>query len=217
MTQSPLDRVRRGYDAVATQYAEHLFGELASKPFDREALAAFAARHAGRGRVLDIGTGPGHVARFLADHGAEVVGLDISPAMVAEARRRSPDMTFVEGDFRAPPAGLGTFAGAVAFYALVHTPPGELTATFASLAALLEPGGELLLALHLGDGATHVEELWGVAVDMRFEMFEERAVLDALEAAGYRTTWSQVREPYPDVEYPSRRLYASAVLQGARM
>src|SRR5205085_1161549 len=52
-----------------------------------------------RGTVLDVATGTGAVAReLLAQRGCTVVGLDQSPEMLAEARRRLPaDVKLVEG------------------------------------------------------------------------------------------------------------------------
>ena len=54
-------------------------------------------------RVLDVATGPGYVAGAAAASGATVVGLDFSPPMIAEARRRYPDIEFHEGDAEALP------------------------------------------------------------------------------------------------------------------
>ena len=49
--------------------------------------------------VLDVGCGTGHLTAALADRGAsEVVGLDLSAAMLAAARRHYPALRFVEGD-----------------------------------------------------------------------------------------------------------------------
>ena len=41
--------------------------------------------------MIEVGCGPGHVTAYLAEAGADATGLDLSPGMVAEARRRFPD------------------------------------------------------------------------------------------------------------------------------
>jgi SAM-dependent methyltransferase len=46
------------------------------------------------GQVVDLGCGSGIWARALADSGYEVVGVDLSPAMIELARRRVPEATF---------------------------------------------------------------------------------------------------------------------------
>lgn len=48
-------------------------------------------------RVLDVGCGTGALTRAIADAGARVVGIDASPAMLAEARQAYPDLDFREG------------------------------------------------------------------------------------------------------------------------
>ncbi|MEO6509964.1 MAG: DUF480 domain-containing protein, partial [Nocardioides sp.] len=101
-------KVRATYDAVATAYGDRLGDELDRKPFDRWLLGRVAA--ASPGPVVDVGTGPGHVAAYLAVAGADVTGVDLSPGMVEEARRRFPDLTFTVGSLTGllrPPAAAG--------------------------------------------------------------------------------------------------------------
>jgi trans-aconitate methyltransferase len=49
-------------------------------------------------RILDLGCGTGHLTRRIADAGAEVVGLDIDPGMIEQARRHYPGLRFEQGD-----------------------------------------------------------------------------------------------------------------------
>ncbi len=49
-------------------------------------------------RILDLGCGTGQLTALIAETGAEVVGLDNSPAMVEEARRLHPQLEFKEAD-----------------------------------------------------------------------------------------------------------------------
>lgn len=67
--------VRDGYDSAAEAYAEHLAAELDHKPLDRHLLNRFAEGARDRGLVADLGCGPGHVARYLHEHGVTVVGI----------------------------------------------------------------------------------------------------------------------------------------------
>jgi SAM-dependent methyltransferase len=82
MHTKAVDQVREDYDRIAAEYARRLFGELSSKPRDRELLLRFTSDIGDRGEVCDMGCGPGHVARFLRDAGVRVIGLDLSPAML---------------------------------------------------------------------------------------------------------------------------------------
>jgi trans-aconitate methyltransferase len=95
-----VDETRSGYDAVARAYADRFADEFDSKPFDRDVLDDFAQHVAGLGMVLDLGCGPGQVAAYLAAQGVPVVGVDLSPGMVAMAQQRHPHLDFQVGDMR---------------------------------------------------------------------------------------------------------------------
>jgi trans-aconitate methyltransferase len=112
------------YDRVAGAYAERYFTELERKPFDRELLDRFAADLCGRGPVCDLGCGPGHVGRYLAERGVEVFGVDLSPGMVALARQLNPGLRFERGDMLALALSDASLAGLVAFYSLIHLERG---------------------------------------------------------------------------------------------
>ena len=90
---------RRSYDAAADDYADWIQGELATKPLDRAMLTAFA--DVVDGPVADIGCGTGRITAFLRDLGVPVFGVDLSPRMVAVARRAHPDLRFTEGSMTA--------------------------------------------------------------------------------------------------------------------
>ena len=203
--------IRDSYDRLADEYALRIFDELRSKPLDRALLDRLAADAAGRGEVCDMGCGPGQIARYLRDRGAAVFGLDLSPRMVAAARRLNPDIAFREGDMLALDLPEGALAGIAAFYAIVNMPKESHPLVFREMTRVLQPRGLLLLAFHAGDEALHEHELWGRPISMDFFFFEPAAVRRELEAAGLAIEDVIEREPYaPEVEYQSRRAYIFA-------
>ena len=215
MTDPITQPVRESYDRLAAEYARRLFNELDGKPLDRELLTRFALQVAGRGPVCDMGCGPGHVARFLHQAGATAFGLDLSPAMIDEARRLNPGIAFDVGNMLALGLPSESLAGIAAFYAIVNIPQSSLPVVFAEMARVLEPGGLLLLAFHMGNEALQVEELWGQPVAMTFYLIEPSGIRRQLEAAGFHIEETIEREPYaPDVEHPTRRAYIFARKQG---
>src|SRR5215831_1566633 len=109
------DGIVPSYDAIAEQYAAHYFDELDGKPFDRDVLARFAAAVKDRGRVCDLGCGPGQIARYLAARGVDAFGIDASASMVATARRLNPTLQFRRGDFFHLPLADRELAGVAAF------------------------------------------------------------------------------------------------------
>jgi uroporphyrinogen-III synthase/SAM-dependent methyltransferase len=203
--------IRESYDRLADEYARRIGNELQHKPVDRALLDRFAARVAGRGDVCDMGCGPGHVARYLRDAGAAVFGLDLSPRMVQQARQLHPDISFREGNMTALDLRDGTLAGIAALYAIVNIPNASLPLVFREMERVLQPGGLLLLAFHIGDRVLHEHELWGRPISMDFFLFQPSAIRHDVEAAGFVIEEIIEREPYPpDVEYQSRRAYMFA-------
>jgi SAM-dependent methyltransferase len=198
------------YDAVAREYAERFTDELAHKPLDREVLGRFASEVRGRGEVYDLGCGPGQTTAFLHGCGVGVRGLDLSPELLREARRRHPGLPFEAGDMLALPLADGSLAGVVAFYAIVHLSPAGLERALAEMHRVLRPGGRLLLTFHIGEGSVHVEEFLGRPVALDFVFFSPQAVVGELARAGFVAVEVIERDPYPGVEYPSRRAYVSA-------
>jgi ubiquinone/menaquinone biosynthesis C-methylase UbiE len=197
----------RGYDAVADEYAIRVYGELADKPFDRDLLDMFADEVGDRGSVWDLGTGPGHVARYLFDRDVQVSGLDISPGMVRKAEELNPGMTFTVGSMVHLPFENSSVAGLTAFYSIIHLRPEERPAAFGEMLRVLQPGGSLMIAFHIGDETRHLEEWWGNEVSIDFHFLQPALIEEELRAAGFDIREHLVRDPYPEVEHPSRRAY----------
>jgi ubiquinone/menaquinone biosynthesis C-methylase UbiE len=104
-----------------------------------------AARVAAGMRVLDVATGPGHVAAAAAARGAEPVGVDIAEGMLAVARRDHPQLDFRHGDAEALPFADACFDAVVGAFVLNHLPRPEVAA--AELARVLRSGGRVALSV----------------------------------------------------------------------
>ena len=134
--------------------------------------------------------------------------MDLSPAMVDEARRRFPHLTFSVGDLNGllrPPTAAG-WGAVTAWYALVHLAGSELAPTVASLARVLVPGGWLALALHAGAAVHHAEELMDQPVDVDFVLHDPDEVIAAVRAAGLVDVEWYLRGPLAG-EVETERLY----------
>ena len=203
-------RTRESYDELAATYTERLFTELAGKPLDRHLLNRLAEDVRDHGLVADLGCGPGHVARYLHDQGVRMLGIDLSPRMIDSARQRSPDIEFRVGDMRALDLPDAALAGIVAFYSLIHIGEPEMGATLRELRRVLAPGGLLLVAFHIGEETVHRDELWGHPVSLDFRFLMPSPMVARLIEAGFAVLERVEREPYPEVEHPSRRCYLLA-------
>jgi len=213
-----MDPVRASYDAVARRYAQEIGGELAGKPVDR-ALYALLAELVGPGTVGDVGCGPGHVTAHLAGLGVRTVGVDLSPGMVEVARARYPELDFTVGNCTELPVPDRAWAGVVLAYSVIHLTDAQRAQTWRELARVLAPGGWLLVAFHIETadqpvGSTyHRGEWWGHPVQLDFHYLDPARVTGELTGAGFDLVARTDREPWPDLEYPSRRCYLLARLR----
>lgn len=201
--------VAGSYDRVADEYVQHIFDELQHKPLDRQLLDRFATT-VGDATVCDVGCGPGHVARYLQERGVSVCGVDLSPAMVARARRLNPGIAFAVGDMRALAVADETWAGIVAFYSIIHIARTDVVDALRELRRTLQQGGRLLLAFHVGEDVVHLDEWWGQKVSVDFTFFRPAEMAAYLRDAGFELDEIIERDPYPEVEHPSRRAYVCA-------
>ncbi|WP_411103959.1 class I SAM-dependent methyltransferase [Streptomyces sp. cmx-4-9] len=200
---SRLTAVRASYDAVAVDYARLLGTGLAARPLDRALLAAFAeyvrGGSGGGGRaVADLGCGPGRVTAHLDALGVRAFGVDLSPAMVAVARRSHPGLRFEVGSMTALDVADGVLGGVLAWYSTVHTPPGELPALFSEFARVLAPGGHALVAFKAGDERRRLHHAYGHPVDLDVYLTPPEQVAALLAGAGLAEVARLVREPEGD-------------------
>jgi SAM-dependent methyltransferase len=205
-----LDAIRRSYDAVATEYTRRIAGELDGKPLDRALLDAFAEQVRPLGRACDLGCGPGHVGGYLAGRGLDVIGIDLSPALIEEARRLFPSLRFEVGDMLALPLANGSLGGVAAFYSLIHLSPEDRPRAIDEIRRVLVPRGLLLLAFHVGSETVHLDDWWGNAVSLDFHLLDPVEARRELEAAGFTVEATMTRAPYDGVEYASQRAYILA-------
>lgn len=132
------------YDALSHRF---LLGSL----FERiaEDVAAIAPDGA---RVLEVGCGPGHLSILLArDHGLDVTGLDLDPAMIERARANAArpseghrvEPSFLVGDVASQAFPKGSFDLVVSTLSMHHW--ADPTAGLAEIGRVLRPGGRALV------------------------------------------------------------------------
>lgn len=210
MDQQTLNNLQNSYTRVAEEYVTRIFNELEHKPLDRQLLDRFVEQVRPLGLACDLGCGPGHVARYLHSQGLPVCGVDLSPGMIEQARRLNPEIQFNTGNMMALDVEAEVWGGIAAFYSIIHIPREEIVASLREFKRILRPDGTLLLAFHIGQAALHVEDLWDQPVNLDFTFFQPVEMAGYLEAAGFEVEAVIERDPYPEVEYPSRRAYIFA-------
>jgi len=133
-----------GWRASASAWIETVEQDLARKMLDPLVLRC-CGDVAGK-RVVDVGCGEGRFARMLAERGAECVGVDPTPALLAQARRLG-GVTPIRAVAEHMPLRDRAFDLAVTYITLVDI-PGYAEA-IAEMARLLRPGGRLV-AVNIG-------------------------------------------------------------------
>jgi len=176
-----VERTRSAYDQLAGTYAEVNSGDV---PDPLLKLARTLVRHVGPGaRIIDVGCGAGRDVRWFESQGVQVAAVDLSEAMLAQAR----DLTgsaLLQMDMRHLAWCDASFDGAWCAASLLHLPKREVQRALGEVWRILKPGGMAMVSVKQGEG-----EAWaGGYVDgvMRFFAYYRQAEMVAiLQDAGF--------------------------------
>jgi len=144
MTKSFKEYEHEGWNSKASQY------ERLVLPFTRQGFEPILTSFGDlRGKkLLDVCTGPGHLAGEAASYGASVDAIDFSEAMVSEAKARFKDINFMEADGEALPYDDLSFDGVTCCFGLLHLPNPAQGVREAY--RVLKPGGRYSVTLWCG-------------------------------------------------------------------
>lgn len=205
MKPSPMDTVRELYEASAASYAALMDSEI-DLPVYADILGRLAERIASLpGAVIDTSCGPGHVLHRLRaryDPGRPLVGIDISPEMVALATAKlGAGARVMEGDMRhLDHLEPGTAAAVLSFFAVHHIGPEDAVPTLRAWHRLLQPQGQLVVATWEGGGPID----YGEASDVIAFRYSRAQITDWAERAGFVVNRCVVE---PVVEMPMDAIY----------
>lgn len=138
--------------------------------------------------VLDVGCGDGHVAIALAPFARQVIGIDLSPAMIDLAAHRQAasgagNVTFLVGNSEHLPSLSGTFDLVISRYSLEHV---DVEAVLQCMGQLLRPGGWLLVIEPIAPPHGWPRSLW-----IRWMALRQAPAL--ARQAGIRAAWQIMR------------------------
>lgn len=103
------------YDENAEEYAKFSYAIAQSDVIDK-----FITMLPKKPFILDAGCGPGRDAMIFYQKGATVTGVDLSSELIKIAKKKNPEITFIEGNFLNLPFKNESFDGVWAHAALVH-------------------------------------------------------------------------------------------------
>lgn len=191
---------RAAYDRLAPVWSATTDDGPFNGWLERPALRSLVPRPLVGTTVLDAGCGSGAQCEWLRAQGAVVIGVDASPVMVAEARRRCGDRVTVEVADLAQPLDLEPASIDGITCSLVLHYLADWSVVLASFATILRSGGWAVVSLdhpfgpplpgQVGDyfDTELVTDTWvkgGVEVTQRFWRRPLSAVVDAFADAGF--------------------------------
>lgn len=145
MTEPPI--ALDAYQQLADGFAARVDTKPHNAYYERPATLALLPEVAGQ-RVLDVGCGPGAYAEWLLDHGARVVALDVSPAMVTHAKQRTKGRADVRvADLGRPLEFLADASFDLVLAPLVLEYVRDWRAALRELHRVLVPGGVLVASV----------------------------------------------------------------------
>ncbi len=183
---APAAYVRDLFDQYAARFDAHLVGALAYRGPDIlraavERACALISRTPRFGAMLDLGCGTGLAARAFAPLVGAIAGVDLSPAMIAEAGKTDLYALLAAGDLvaflDACPAGGADLAVAADVFVYI----GDLAPGLAACFRALSPGGLLAFTTQ----ATRDGD-WRVGGDLRY-VHSQAYIRRAAEAVGFQT------------------------------
>jgi SAM-dependent methyltransferase len=206
-------RTRDAYDQLADVWSATTDEGPFNGFLERPALRSLVPSSLSGAAVLDAGCGSGAQARWLLDQGADVVGIDLSPRMIEEAKRRCGDEgRFFVADLSEPlplePASLDGITCSLALHYL-H----DWSVALRSFASALRPAGWAVISLDHPFGpplpgqrggyfdTELVADTWrkgDVEVSQQFWRRPLSVTLDAFAAAGFVV--DRVAEAQPSAE-----------------
>jgi ubiquinone/menaquinone biosynthesis C-methylase UbiE len=145
-------QVRKVYETIADEYDERIPGNgVLDEMFTNSEADFLLSKIRSENDVLDMGCGTGRFTVPLARRAKTVSGLDMSPAMLATARKKLADQGLQadlrEGDMADLPFDDASFDVVVSMLALMHVPRLDRQRVFFEVARVLRPGGRLLIGV----------------------------------------------------------------------
>lgn len=187
---------REGYDQMADIYANHVAAETTVPSLAVAGLEQFAhlVQAGDGGAVADVGCGPGHITRFLADLGLDVFGVDISTALLKIARDANPDLRFEQGELGQLPIEPSSLRAIVSKHSVIHTPAELVPRVLDEFARVLEPGGLLFLSFFGSDEPGNHGNAFDHVVTTAYQL-DVDAMAGLLEGAGFVEKVRLVSQP----------------------
>ncbi|MBV9551645.1 MAG: methyltransferase domain-containing protein [Alphaproteobacteria bacterium] len=196
-----------GHDAlIRDQFTRQATAFNAAAPIkNEEALKAIVAagRPSASDTVLDVACGGGLVARAFAPHVAHATGIDVTPAMLEQARQaaaeqRLSNMSWRQGDVTILPYKDGSFDIVATRFSFHHF--RDPLAVLNEMARVCKPGGRIVVV----DSCPSEDKLKAAAFN-RLELLRDPSHTRALPLTEMKALFDAAGLPEPEVQFTELR------------
>jgi SAM-dependent methyltransferase len=179
------EKISGGYDSVRFQSKGGRIIDNRERGVVRELLGVGTKR-----KIIDFGCGTGRVLKMLWDSGyRNIVGADVSDSMLAETKRKVPQVKTLRASIVNPPGKLRGFDVCVSLRVIHHLDEQELGMAFQSIRALLKGGGVFIF--NTNNSLSFNVIIRGVNPFRRFSknyFYSESTIKNVLERNGFVVT-----------------------------
>lgn len=138
--------VNQTYNKIAQEYTKR----YASDEFDNQYVDIFLNHLPTKAKIIDAGSGPGHLTMYMHKQGHKVEGIDTSVTMLTIAKKKYPKLTFKLMDMTQLKYTSKSIDGILAAYSLIHIPTKSLVKTLSSFNQALKDKGHLMIMAQKG-------------------------------------------------------------------
>ncbi|MDD4983476.1 MAG: methyltransferase domain-containing protein [Candidatus ainarchaeum sp.] len=196
--------VAQVYDKIAKPYAKEF-----SRPSDY--IDNFLAYVPKKGKILDIGCGPGFDSAYFNSKGFQVVGVDLSKEMLVLAKKKCPKGEFICEDFRKITFPSNSFDGIFASCSLIHIPKKDVLPALKLFYKILKKDSVIYIALQGGKPEEiFLTEPLKPDEKVFLNVMELNEIIGLLDKAGFSIVEKYTRKPVSKAEWNFEHLFVIA-------
>lgn len=183
--KTPAEKTSETYAMLGDKYLKDISNATPPELFD------FIKFFPKGSKVLDVGTAGGRDAKFFADAGMNVTGIDMVGEFLDRAKKDVPSANFIQMDVRNMNFPESFFEGIYANAVLLHLEKKEVPLVLDKFYALLKPKGKLHIRLKEGEGEKEIIEKLSQNHSRFFSFFSKEEIEELLEKSGFKIIRSE--------------------------
>lgn len=145
-------------------------------------------------KILDVGCGPGRDTQYFKDDGFDVLGIDVSDGLLAEAKSRCPSCNFQKMDMLELSLPENSFDGVWMMASLSDVPKKDVIRVLENLNRVLRSSGVIYIAVKEGDGEKLIEKKQYENSPRFYSFYRKQELEDYLKKANFKVISSTVSE-----------------------